>query len=75
MEKRQSTLDYQIVTQVMALRPKAETTDHALATFFKADRLENCPAVGRRPLGSLAIDTTDLPWDYEDPLSGPRAVV
>ena len=75
MEKRQSTLDYQIVTQVMALRPKAETTDHALATFFKADRLANCPAVGRRPPGSLAIDTTDVPWDYEDPLSGPRAVV
>lgn len=52
MQKRQPILDYSIVTQVILLRPKAETTDHALATFFKADRLENCPAVGRRPLES-----------------------
>lgn len=36
MEKRHTTLDYSIVTQVMLLRLKAETTDHALATFFKA---------------------------------------
>ncbi len=36
MEKRQTTLDYSIVTQVILLRPKAETTDQALATFFKA---------------------------------------
>lgn len=36
MEKRQSTLVYSIVTQVILLRLKAETTDHALATFFKA---------------------------------------
>ncbi len=36
MEKRQSTLDYSIVPQVMVLRPKAETSDHALAAFFKA---------------------------------------
>jgi hypothetical protein len=75
MQKRHTTLDYSIVTQVILLRPKAETTDHALATFFKADRLENCPAVGRRPLGSLATDTTDLTVDYKDPLSGPRAAV
>ena len=36
MEKRQTTLDYSIVSQVILLRPKAETTDKALATFFKA---------------------------------------
>lgn len=36
MEKQPSTLDYAIVTQVILLRLKAETTDHALATFFKA---------------------------------------
>jgi len=36
MEKRQSTLDYSIVSQVIVLRPKAETSDHALAAFFKA---------------------------------------
>ncbi len=36
MEKRQTTLDYSIVTQVILLRLKAETTDHTLAAFFKA---------------------------------------
>ncbi len=36
MEKRHTTLDYPIMTQVILLRPKAETTDQALATFFKA---------------------------------------
>ena len=36
MEKRQTTLDYSIVTQVILLRPKAETTDQALTSFFKA---------------------------------------
>ncbi len=36
MEKRQTTIDYSIVTQVILLRPKAETTDQALSTFFKA---------------------------------------
>src|ERR1700730_4421120 len=36
MEKRQKTLDYSLVTQVILLRLKADTTDHALATFFKA---------------------------------------
>jgi acyl carrier protein len=36
MQKRQATLDYSIVTQVVLLRLKAETTDHALVAFFKA---------------------------------------
>lgn len=35
MKKQQTTLDYSIVTQVILLRLKAETTDHALTTFFK----------------------------------------
>jgi hypothetical protein len=30
MEKRQTALDYSVVTQVILLRPKAETTDRAL---------------------------------------------
>lgn len=36
MEKQPSTFDYWIVTQVILLRLKADTTDHALAAFFKA---------------------------------------
>ncbi len=36
MEKRLTAIDYSIVTQVILLRPKAETTDQALSTFFKA---------------------------------------
>jgi acyl carrier protein len=36
MEKQQTTLDYSLVTQVILLRLKAETTDHALTAFFKA---------------------------------------
>ena len=36
MEKQHTAIDYSIVTQVILLRPKAETTDQALATFFKA---------------------------------------
>jgi acyl carrier protein len=36
MEKRQTTHNYSIVTQVILLRLKAEITDHALAAFFKA---------------------------------------
>lgn len=36
MEKLQPILDYSIVTQVILLRLKADTTDHALATFFKS---------------------------------------
>jgi acyl carrier protein len=36
MEKQRKAIDYSLVTQVILLRPKAETTDQALATFFKA---------------------------------------
>ena len=36
MEKRQTAVDYSVVTQVILLRPKAETTDQALLAFFKA---------------------------------------
>jgi acyl carrier protein len=36
MEKRHTTLDYSLVTQVMLLRLKVDTTDRALTTFFKA---------------------------------------
>jgi len=36
MEKRQTTINYAIVTQVILLRPKVETTDEVLAAFFKA---------------------------------------
>jgi hypothetical protein len=36
MAKRQTTIDYALVTQVMLLQPKAEITDEALAAFFKA---------------------------------------
>jgi acyl carrier protein len=36
MEKQQTSLDYSLVTQVILLRLKSETTDHALTTFFKA---------------------------------------
>ncbi len=36
MKKQQTTLEYVIVTQVILLRLRADTSDHALATFFKA---------------------------------------
>lgn len=36
MGKKPSTLDYAVVTQVILLRLKADASDHALATFFKA---------------------------------------
>lgn len=36
MTEQQTTLAYAIVTQVILLQPKAETTDETLAAFFKA---------------------------------------
>ena len=36
MAEQQTTTDYAIVTQVILLRPTIETTDEALAAFFKA---------------------------------------
>ena len=36
MAKRHTAIDYALVTQVILLQPTAETTDEALAAFFKA---------------------------------------